>query len=82
MADKGLRLPNVKKDQMAVDLIPKLKALLPTRSPPPQYLVVDSDVYEALTHALPRDGIEADHLNLLGWKVISRDMICELGDGK
>jgi len=76
---RSLKLPNIKKDELAVSAISRLRAILPKPEEIPKYILVDDDIYESLKNQLSGSAIKADFLLLDSWMVIRRSMVYEIG---
>lgn len=74
-----MKVPNVKKDDMSVDLMLQLEQFLPKRAELPTWLLVDHDVYLTIRDLVGSSAIKNDHIEFRGWKVIGRGDVCEVG---
>ena len=73
-----MKIPNINKSNMEIDLINELCAALPKREMPPTWLLVDQDIYLTLQSRVS-PFLDEDYINFRGWRVIGRGNVCEVG---
>lgn len=78
-SEAEMKVQNVKKDEMEIDLVSQLEKILPARVMPPTWLLVDGEVYAKLLAMVAPQMVMDDHIEFRGWKVISRSNVLEVG---
>ena len=76
---KPTKLINIKKDDLSSNVVSRLRSILPKPEIDPRYLLVDDDVFESLSREIFPSAIQLNHINFIGWLVIGRSMVCEVG---